>query len=210
MNIIEQLKWRYAIKKFDSTKILSSSKVKILKEAFNLTASSFGLQPIKLVLVSNPKIKQQLVPLTMDQPQVGQASHVGIICVEKHIKTEYIKTYFERVKTIRNTPDEILDPFKQMLIDDFESKSHDEIEAWATKQAYIALGTMLTVCAAEAIDACPIEGFNPTAYDEFFNFEEKGLKSVLVLALGYRAEDDMFAGFKKVRKGVKSCVIEVD
>jgi len=209
MNLIEQLQWRYATKKFDNTKLLDAKKMNTIKQAFNLTATSYGLQPIKLVIFSDKELQQQLVEHTMDQVQLAQASHVLVFCIERSIDKTYITEYFNRIKDIRNTPDSILNPFKEFLIDDFEGQSQATIEDWATKQAYLAMGNLLTVCAIEGIDACPMEGFSPDKYDEILQLTQQGLKSVLVMPIGYRAEDDMFAGFKKVRKDLNQSVLEI-
>jgi len=208
-NCIDDLQWRYATKKFDATKKLSDEKVGILKDAFNLTATSYGLQPVKLLVISNPEIKEALVPMTMHQMQVKDASHVLVFCIEETISPEFVTTYFNLVHRVRNTSEEILEPFRNFLIEDFKQMPLDEVHAWAKNQAYLAMGNLLTVCAIERVDSCPIEGFSPEEYDIYFNLKEKGLRSVLVLAVGYRAEDDFFSEFKKVRKGVSSIVEEI-
>jgi len=207
--IIEKLQWRYACKKFDPSKKLSSEKLAILKESFNLTATSYGLQPLKMVVVEDKNIKKKLVPLSMDQRQVEDASHVLILCIEREIKEKYIKNHFERVEAIRNTSRTILEPFETFLVDSFSEKTPEEIDLWMTKQAYLALGNLLTVCALENIDACPMEGFEPDKYDQLLELNEMGLKSVLVLPVGYRAEDDFFSTLKKVRRGVEEIIIEM-
>lgn len=204
---IKKLQWRYATKKFDSSKKISKEKLHILMQAFNLTATSYGLQPLKMIVVSDSKTKEQLVPITMEQRQVADASHVLVLCVEERLNKSFIKEYFSRVAAIRNTPKAILKPFETFLIDSFSEKEAAEIQQWMEKQAYIALGNLLTVCAYEEIDACPIEGFEPKKYDAFLHLKKKNLKSVLVLAIGHRAVDDMFADFKKVRRGVEEVVI---
>jgi nitroreductase len=207
-DIIESLKWRYATKKFDSTKKLSPEKLDILKRSFDLTATSYGLQPLKMVIVSGQENLDQLVPLSYNQPQIGNASHILVICIESEVDTQYIRDYFNSVQRIRKTSRDILKPFEDYLVKDFSEKELEEIRLWATKQAYLALGNLITVCAVEEIDACPIEGFEPEKYDEFLKLNEMGLRSVLVLAVGYRAKDDMFSGFKKVRRGVDKVIIE--
>lgn len=206
--IIESLEWRYATKKFNATKKLSAEKLEILKEAFNLTATSYGLQPVKMVVISDSDTKQKLVPITMNQAQVVDCSHVLVLCTETKVGSAYIKEYFDSVENIRKTPREILHSFETFLTSEFAQKDSLEIETWTAKQAYIAMGNLLTVCALEKIDACPIEGFKPESYDEFLGLKELDLKSVLVLAVGYRAEDDMFSTMKKVRRGVEKVVIE--
>lgn len=209
MKIIEQLNWRYATKKFDENKQLSTQDIQQLKEAFNLTATSYGLQPIKLVILSNKGLQKELVEHSMYQSQVEQASHVLVFCIETKIDSEYIETYFKRIKAIRKTPDAIINPFKQFLIEDFGKKSQEDIEAWAVKQAYLAMGNLLTVCALRKIDACPMEGFIADKYDAILDLNSKNLKSVLIMPIGIRAEDDMFADFKKVRKPLLESIIEL-
>lgn len=206
---LQKLNWRYATKKFDATRSLSAEKIHILKEAFNLTATSYGLQPLKMVAIQNKELQQQLVPFTMEQQQVADASHVLVLCVETEMTSNFIETYFNKVASVRNTPKAILKPFETFLKDSFAEKEAEEINQWMEKQAYIALGNLLTVCALEQIDACPIEGFEPEKYDAFLQLKEKNLHSVLVLAVGHRAEDDMFADLKKVRRGVGEVVIEM-
>ncbi len=207
-DIIEQLKWRYATKKFNDSKILSEEKLNILKESFNLTATSYGLQPLKMVVIGNSELKKKLVPITMNQEQVNEASHVLVLCTETKMDSNYIKDYFNIVENIRQTPRSIIDPFESFLIDEFSEKSKTTLETWMAKQAYLALGNLLTVCALEDIDSCPIEGFEPKKYDALLELSDKGLQSVLVLAVGYRADDDFFSGLKKVRRGVEEVVID--
>lgn len=209
MDVIKKLEWRYAVKKFDEGKLLSDEKLNKLTQAFNLTATSYGLQPIKLLVVQNKELQKKLTTHSYGQQQVAQASHVLVICIEKHISAEYIHNYFNRVKQLRNTEDEILDPFKGALIDSFSKKEIKEVRRWATNQAYLALGTLMTVCAIEDIDACPMEGFDPLAYDKDLGLKEMALTSVLALPVGYRAQDDMFATLKKVRKELEDSIIHI-
>ncbi len=209
MNIIESLRWRYATKKFDNTKVLPQEKIDILTEAFNLTATSYGLQPLKLVVIKDKELQSRLTQHSWNQQQVADASHVLVFCIEKIVGEEYISKHFENVKTTRNTSEEILDPFKKQLVDSFKNKPAEEISTWASKQAYLAMGNLLTVCAIEEIDACPMEGFIPDKYDELLNLKDLGLSSVLVLPVGYRAKDDMFSDFKKVRRSISDTVITI-
>ena len=206
---IDALQWRYATKKFDPDKKLNDKQIDILKQAFNLTATSYGLQPLKLIVISDEAIKKQLVPLSMNQKQVRDASHVLVLCTEDVVNSQFIKEHFKRVEEIRNTDRKILKPFESFLIHNFSEKDTEEIDLWMSKQAYLAMGNLLTVCAMEGIDACPIEGFHPERYDKLLKLDELGLRSVLVLPVGFRAEDDIFAEFKKVRRGVGDVIIEI-
>ncbi|AIY14343.1 NAD(P)H-dependent oxidoreductase [Cellulophaga baltica] len=205
---IDSLQWRYAVKKFDTTKLLSEAKISLLKEAFNLTATSYGLQPLKLMVVHNKELQENLVAHSYYQQQVAQASHVLILCIETDISEAYIRNYFNLIKDIRNTSDEILNPFRDTLITTFSKMTAEEKKAWATKQAYLALGNLLTVCALENIDSCPMEGFVPSTYDELLGLKDMNLTSVLVLPVGYRAADDLFATLPKVRKPLKDMILE--
>ena len=209
MNTIQQLEWRYAAKKFDSNKKLAKDKLHTIKQAFNLTATSFGFQTIKLIIIEDKSLRTSLVEHAYGQNQVVDASHLLIICIQENIEKNHVTDYYSNVKKIRATPDEILDPYKKYLIDMMENMSIEEKQQWSKNQAYIALGNLMTVCAVEAIDSCPMEGFVADKFDEVLKLREKGLKSVLLLPVGYRAEDDMFADFEKVRKPIEESVIEL-
>ena len=207
MDIIKQLNWRYATKSFDTQRLVSDKDIEVITEAFNLTATSYGLQPLKLMVIKDKELQTELVPFSYNQKQVGEASHVLVFCIESQIDTAFITSYFDRVKSIRNTADAILDPFKTFLIENFKTKSDTEKETWAIKQAYLALGNLMTVCATLHIDGCPMEGFSPSDYDTVLGLEALKLKSVLVMPIGYRAKDDFMADLKKVRRPIKESVI---
>ena len=209
MNIIESLNWRYATKKFDSNKKLSKNQVNILKNAFNLTASSYGLQPIKLIVISNQEIKNNLLESSFNQKQVIQCSHLFVICIETDIDESYIELYFKRVVDIRKTSAKVLESFKNSIINEFNDMSNTSVINWSKNQAYLALGNLMTVCAVEGIDSCPMEGFMPEKYNEILDLKSKNLKSVLVMPVGYRSVDDQFSSFKKVRKDINDNTIEL-
>lgn len=210
MTTIESLQWRYAVKKFDENKNLSANQINILKEAFNLTATSYGLQPIKLIIIKNKDIQKQLVKHSFNQAQVVQASHLLIICAPTAYEEKMVNDYFDLIKKTRNTPDDILNPFKDFLTSDLKSKSEEELFRWNKNQAYIALGNLLTVCALEKIDSCPMEGFIPSKYDEVLGLSKQNLSPVLVLPVGFRADDDYMKDLKKVRKDINEAVIEIN
>lgn len=209
MNIITQLKWRYATKKFDAQHKLSSDKLDILKEAFNLTALSYGLQTLKLVIIEDKIQREKLVEKAYGQRQVAEASHLLVLCIQDEINEDDVNQHFINIKEIRNTPETILKPFKNQMKGTVEGMPDDKKNNWATNQAYIALGNLMTVCAVEEIDSCPMEGFIPEAFDKALGLKAKGLKSVLLLPVGKRADDDMFAELKKVRKPLSETIIEL-
>ncbi|MUU78404.1 NAD(P)H-dependent oxidoreductase [Winogradskyella endarachnes] len=209
MSIIEKLKWRYATKKFNPSKKLSESQLTTLKEAFNLTALSYGLQTLKLVVVEDNKVRENLVGMSYGQRQVADASHLLVLCIQTEINETDVNEHFKTIKKIRQTPDAILAPFKEQLNTSIAEMSSAKKQDWATRQAYIALGNLMTVCAVEGIDSCPMEGFIPKDIDNALGLDKLKLNSVLLLPVGFRAEDDMFSTFKKVRKSISKTVIEL-
>lgn len=209
MDIIKQLNWRYAVKKFDANKKLSEAKLRVLKQAFNLTPTSFGLQTIKLVIVKNTSLREALVPHAYHQKQVLEASHLLVICIQDNIKKKDVNSYYKNIKETRDTPDRILEPYRKRLKKTMRDMSKKERLQWSKNQAYIALGNLLNVCALEQIDACPMEGFTAQEFDKILHLKEKGLQSVLLLPVGYRADDDVFSTFKKVRKPMEEVIIEL-
>lgn len=209
MNTIESLQWRYAVKKFDDTKLLTDQQINTLKEAFNLAATSYGLQPVKMVVINNKEIQKQLVEHSWNQQQVVQASHVLVLCIPKTYSGEDVKKYFDLVQEIRNTPEEVIGKFRDFLVNDIDKKPQEELFNWNKNQAYLTLGNLLTACAIEKIDSCPMEGFVPEKYDEILELDKHNLTSVLVLPVGFRAEDDYMKDLKKVRKQTSDVIIEL-
>lgn len=210
MDTIKSLQWRYAVKKFDENKTLSNNQINVLKEAFNLTATSYGLQPLKMIVVQNKAIQKELVAHSWNQPQVIDASHLLVICIPEKYTTQEVENYFNLVKEIRKTPDAIINPFKEFLTAEISKKTPKELFAWNKNQAYLALGNLLTVCALEKIDSCPMEGFIPEKYDTILNLKEKNLTAVLVLPVGFRADDCYMKDLAKVRKKTTDIIIEIN
>ena len=210
MNIIANLKWRYAVKKFDTNKEISEIQLQLLKEAFNLTATSYGLQPLKLVIVKNKSIREKLVQFSWNQQQISQASHLLVICIQDNYTTKEVENYFNLVQKIRNTTDEIINPFKKFLTAEIGKKTQEELFHSNKNQAYIALGNLLTVCASQEIDSCPMEGFTPEKYDEILNLKAHNITAVLVLPVGFRAEDDHMKDLPKVRKDLSESILEIN
>ena len=150
-----------------------------------------------------------LVEISFGQKQVVDASHLLVLCIKDNIDQEDVEDHFTTIKSIRNTSDAILDTFKEQLKNTINAMPGSKKIDWATRQAYIALGNLMTVCAIEEIDSCPMEGFLPDELDKKLNLIDHGLKSVLLLPVGFRAEDDLFATLKKVRKPISETVIEL-
>ncbi len=200
MNVIKSLEWRYACKKFDEKKKLTEIQIETLKKAFNLTPTSFGLQPVKMLIIDSKELKEKIFPHSFYQAQVTTCSHLIVLCIDTIVDEKTVDAYFDLEKDVRGTSEEIVGEFRRQLKDMYKNKSKEEIEQSSIYQTYIILGNLMTVCALENIDTCPMEGFIPEKIDEILNLSDKNLKSVLMLPVGYRAEDDFMSKMKKVRK----------
>lgn len=209
MNVINSLEWRYATKKFDPSKKLNFQQIETLKKAFNLTATSFGLQPIKMIVIENKELQEKFVKYSYFQRQVADASHLLVLCIENDTTTEDINAYFDLEKEVRGISEEVISKFRNQLVEMYKNKTLEEKQLSATYQTYIALGNLMTVCAIEKIDNCPIEGFVPEKIDELLNLPAQNLKSVLLLPVGFRADDDIMGTMKKVRKPLRETVLEI-
>ena len=161
-----------------------------------------------MLVVESKDVRNDLVKYSFNQKQVTEASHLLVICIQKDIIDNDVIDYYSNIKDIRNTSETILKPYREDLINMMKNMTVKERQLWSTNQAYIALGNLMTVCAIENIDSCPMEGFISSMYDKLLHLEDMGLKSVLLLPIGYRAEDDMFSNFKKVRKPLEDAVID--
>ena len=209
MHILNSLEWRYAVKKFDPSKKLSKDQIDTLKSAFNLTATSFGLQPIKLIVIQNKELQEKFVAHSYYQRQVADASHLLVLCIDNDTTTDDVNAYFDLEKEMRGTSEEIISTFRNQLVEMYKNKTIKEKQLSAIYQTYIALGNLMTVCAIEGIDSCPMEGFVPEKIDELLNLKALNLTSVLMLPVGFRAEDDIMNGMRKVRKPLHKTVIEI-
>jgi len=199
MSVIESLNWRYATKIMTGEKISQQTLDNIL-EATRLSASSYGLQPYSIVVVSNPKIKAQLLPAAYGQSQIIDSSHLLVFCIWKNIGQTEVTSYINDIATTRGISSETLEGFANTILGTVTSLSEEQQQVWATKQAYIALGTALLAAADQKVGATPMEGFIPAEVDRILGLEEKGLKSVVMLAIGKRSEKDALASATKVRR----------
>ena len=198
MKLIDDLKWRYATKKFSNKKIANDDLVKII-EAINLSASSIGMQTYRLFVIDNQVLKKELGEGSFNS-QIAESSHLLVFAAFDSINQDTINNYIEFVAKERKTPVEDLIDFKKTISDYLLSRTDDENFIWSAKQAYIGLGTALIAAAPLKIDSTPMEGFDADKFDELLGLKEKKLKSVVILALGYRDEEnDYLANLKKVR-----------
>lgn len=206
-NIIESLKWRYAVKSFDPEKKISEEKFVELTEAIRLSPSSYGVQPWKFIIVKNPELRAKIKGSAYGQDQVVSASHLLVFAVDKNFSVE---RFVNSVAEKRGVPADSLKDYQGMIEGFLSSLSDKEKMEWATRQVYLALGIALASAAVMEIDACPMEGFDPKAVDEILGFEKLGLESQVLLPIGYRATDDKHASLPKVRYPKEEVFIEIN
>lgn len=201
MDIIESLNWRYAVKSFDPNKKLTASQVGRIKEGLQLTPTSMGLQLMQFIIIENQALKNQLVPLAFNQNQVKDCSHLIILCRKSKVEETDITTFVERTGKVREleSQDPALQNYEKMLRSSLDLP-HEQQKAWMENQVYIALGNLMTVCAAEKIDACPMEGFNRQQVNDFLQLPEKNLNAVVLCPIGYRSTKDKYSKTAKVRR----------
>ena len=201
MTLIDKLQWRYATKKMDPTKAVPQEKVDQILEAVRLTASSSGLQPYEVFVITNKDIRRKIKAVANDQSQITDCSHLLVFTAWDNYTAERINTAFDMTETIRNFKSESGTAYRQMLLTTYPARDAEVNFNHAAKQAYIGLGTALIAAAYEQVDCTPMEGFNPAAVDEILNLQTKGLRSVVMLPLGYRkADEDWLLNLKKVRR----------
>ena len=208
-SLIQALNWRYATKVFDVNKKLSSEQVSLIKEALRLSPSSFGLQGWKFLHIVDAEKRQLLRQAAYDQSQVTDASDLFVLAVPTKYGMPEVDHYIEKTAAVRGMKVEDLASFRGMMQGYLSSKSSEATTEWLKRQVYIAIGVAMTVCAANQIDSCPMEGFDNQKVDEILGLKELGLTSVLMLPVGFRSPDDKYQGLLKVRFDTSEVVLEV-
>ena len=209
MSFHDHLNWRYATKRMNGSKI-ETKKLHSILEAIRLAPSSMGLQPFTVVVVDDLKTRKAMAPVCFNQPQITESSVVLVFSIWKNITEKEVTTYIENMASTRGVTPESLQGFKNNLMGLVNGKSQEELQVWAARQAYIALGIGLAACAIEEVDSTPMEGFNPVGLDEVVHLDEKGLKSVVILSIGYRdAEKDHLVKAAKVRRAHNDFFIKI-
>jgi nitroreductase len=198
--LLKALNWRYATKVFDATKKIPADVWHTIEQSLVLTPSSYGLQPYKFLVIANPAKRQELLPHSWNQKQVVDASHFVVFAARTGMKESDVDKFIERVSKVRGVPAESLGAYRGMMLSDVVNGPRGKIaHEWATRQAYIALGNLMTAAAVLGVDACPMEGLVPTEYDRVLGLEGTDFKTVVACALGYRAAGDKYASLPKVR-----------
>jgi nitroreductase len=197
---LEQQNWRYATKKFDSTKKISTEDLNTLKEAIRLSSSSYGLQLYKVFIVENPALRAKIQPAAWGQSQIVDASHLIIFANQTTVTDEDIDGYLKNVAETRNIPETALTGYGDFMKSGIGAKSDTDKSNWTSKQTYLALANLMNAAAELKIDVTPMEGFAPDQVNEILGFNELGLNASLIAPIGYRSKDDATQFQAKVRK----------
>ena len=196
----ENAKWRYATKKFDTTKKVSAEDLATLKEAIQLSASSFGLQLYKVIVVENPALRAQLQPASWGQTQIVDASHLFVFANQTTVENVDVDNYINNIAATRNLPVEALTGYGDYMKGAIGNMPEEVKPIWTAKQTYIALSNLLNAAAELKIDVTPMEGFVPAQYNEILGLDKLNLNASLVAAVGYRHAEDDTQHYAKVRK----------
>ena len=198
--LTQQLKWRYATKKFDATKRIDPITWAALEEALVLTPSSYGLQPWKFLVITDPELKAKLKPVSWNQSQVEDCSHHVVFLVKQNLGLPEIDRFVDRLAEVRGVSRESLEPYRGYMVGDLVKGPRAQVIAeWAARQVYIALGNFMTAAALLGVDTCPMEGLEPVKYDQILGLEGTGWATLCACPAGYRAADDKYAEQPKVR-----------
>lgn len=209
-DLISKLQWRYATKKMDAARPVPQAKIDRILEAIRLTASSSGLQPYEVIVVTNPELRAQIVPHAWNQAQITDASHLLVFAAWDNYTAERINNMFDLVNDERGFRNEGWEAYRQKLLASYVPRDAETNYQHAARQAYIGLGTALIAAAEEGVDSTPMEGFDPDKIDEILGLRARGLRSVILLPLGYRAaEGDWLANLKKVRRRREDFITEM-
>jgi nitroreductase len=206
-NFLNNQNWRYATKKFDATKKVSTEDLNTLKEAIRLSSSSYGLQPYKVIIVENPELRAQLQPAAWGQSQIVEASHLFIFANDTNLGDEEIDEYLNTISVTRETPMESLAGYGDFMKSKISTLEPAVKNIWTSKQTYLALGNLLNAAAELKIDVTPMEGFVPAQVNEILGLDKLNLNASLIATVGYRHEDDTTQFYKKVRKSQEDLFI---
>ncbi|HOJ19513.1 MAG: NAD(P)H-dependent oxidoreductase [Ignavibacteriales bacterium] len=207
--MLDKLKWRYATKKFDKTKKVSTVDLNTLKEAVRLTPSSYGFQAYKVVNVENPEIREKLREASYNQSQITDASNIFVFCAYTDFTDKDVDDFISLNASERNQSLDELQNFSNALKKDMNNRTPESKKIWLSRQPYIALGNLMTTAASMGIDVCPMEGFDAARYKEILLKDERDLLPVCIAAIGYRSPEDTLQFKPKVRKPVGELFLDV-
>ncbi len=209
MELLDKLKWRYAAKAMNGQKV-PQEKVDNIIEAISLAPTSSGLQPFEVYVITNQEVKEKIRPIAWNQSVITDCSHLLVFAAWDTYTPDRINKQFDLTNEIRGFKNEGWENYRQMLLSTYPQKDAEVNFNHAAKQAYIAFANAIVAAAFEEVDATPIEGFVPAKLDEILGLREKGLRSCVILTLGYRqADKDWLVNLKKVRKSKADLITEV-
>lgn len=210
-DVISNLAWRYATKKYNPAKVVAQDKVDLILEAIRLSATSSGLQPYEVLVVTNNALREQIKPHAWNQSQITDSSHLLVFAAWDNYTAERINQMFDLTNDIRGFKNEGWENYRAMLLSTYPQRDAETNFQHAARQAYIGLGSALIAAAELKVDSTPIEGFEPAKVDEILGLKQKGLRSVLLLPLGYRADEgDWLVNLTKVRRSREQFITEVN
>lgn len=210
MELLDKLNWRYATKAMNGEKV-AQEKIDNIIEAISLAPTSSGLQPFEVFIITNQAMKEKIKPIAWNQSVVTECSHLLVFAAWDTYTADRINKMFDLVNTVRGFKNEGWENYRQLLLNHYPQKDAEENFNHAAKQAYIAFSQAIAAAAFEGVDSTPMEGFDPPALDELLGLREKGLRSCVMLTLGYRdAEKDWLVNLKKVRKSKKDLITQID
>ena len=210
MELLDKLNWRYAAKAMNGQTV-PQAKIDNIIEAISLAPTSSGLQPFEVIIVTNPDVKQQIKPVAWNQSVITDCSHLFVFAAWDTYTADRINKMFDLTNTVRGFENEGWENYRQMLLNGYPQRDPEVNFNHAAKQAYIAFSQAIAAAAFEEVDATPLEGFDPTAVDEILGLKEKGLRSCVMLPVGYRdTENDWLVNLKKVRKSREDLVTVID
>ena len=197
-NLIERLAWRYAVKQFDPNRPIAAETWEAIEQSLMLAPSSFGLQPWRFLVVTDPKIKAQLPAISWNQTQPRDCSHMVVLSARRSLDADYVEHFIESVSQTRNVPLAGLSGYRNAILNSVNQSAGQHLE-WNARQVYIALGQLMMAAALVGVDSCPLEGIELAKYDHLFRLEETEYTTVVACALGYRSQTDKYANTPKVR-----------
>ncbi|KAA8481410.1 nitroreductase [Arcticibacter tournemirensis] len=210
MSLLDNLQWRYATKKYDPSRKVGEEEIKKIVEAARLAPTSSGLQQFRVIVISNQELKEKIVPIAKGQQTVADCSHLLVFAAWDKYTEERIDSIFNRITEERSLPPEQFKNYTDMLKSVYLNQSADENFVHTARQAYIGFALAIAEAAELKIDSTPMEGFDSDQLDELLNLREKGLRSVTILAVGYRdAENDWLVNMKKVRNPSEEFALEL-
>ena len=210
MELLDKLNWRYAAKAMNKKEV-SQEKIDRIIEAARLAPTSSGLQPFEIFVIKNQKIKEEIRPIAWNQSVITDCSHLLVFAAWDTYTEDRINKMFDLTNEIRGFKNEGWENYRQMLLSNYPQKDAEENFNHAAKQAYIAFSASIIAAAFEGVDSTPIEGFDPAALDKILGLREKGLRSCVMLAIGYRdTKNDWLVNLKKVRKSTEDLVTIIE